>query len=77
MRVFKTAYIEDWLRFFECFIQPLTDKINVPRENNRQEEIKLLTSQGIIPVDKDVEDHPENMSVKDDYNSCSLFNDVF
>jgi len=41
MRVFKTAYIEDW-------------------ENNRHEEIKLLTSQGIIPVEKDVEDHPEN-----------------
>ena len=30
-----------------------------PRNNNRQEEIKELTSKGILPASHDIEQHPE------------------
>lgn len=43
-----------------CWVaQPGVVLIDPARERNRGDEIKQLTSQGIIPVDKDVEDHPE------------------
>lgn len=31
------------------------------REENRQQEIKDLTSRGIVPREKDLEEHPEKM----------------
>jgi hypothetical protein len=34
---------------------------DLPRETNRADEIKELTSKGIIPVKKDLEEHPENL----------------
>jgi hypothetical protein len=59
LRVYKTPYIANWsvgitLSYY------LTDSMffDVSREENRQAEIKALTSQGIIPVNDEVEKDP-------------------
>lgn len=61
MRVRKTPYVADWYYWF-LLIRLLfrtTEFIFTSRENNRQEEIKELTSKGVIPVYDDLEKHPE------------------
>ena len=58
MRVRKTPYVENWYeRVASMPIKRLT--FFTSRENNRQAEIKELTSRGIIPAHDDLEKHPE------------------
>lgn len=41
--------------------------ICVDREFNRQDEMKELVSNGIVPRDKDLEDHPEKLIASQPY----------
>lgn len=51
VRVRRTDYIENWYESW-ALVSPL---LTPNRNNNRQDEIKELTSKGIIPVDRDLE----------------------
>lgn len=64
MRVFRTPYIDDWYVTTICDRAYSHDLLPIitHREINRQDEIKSLTSKGIIPADHDIEQHPENRS---------------
>jgi hypothetical protein len=59
LRVYKTPYIADWsvgITLSCCLTYSLF--FDVFREENRQAEIKALTSRGIIPVNDEVEKDP-------------------
>ena len=59
MRVRKTPYVADWYDHVVLLLRGTTDFFCTSRENNRQAEIKELTSKGIIPIYDDLEKHPE------------------
>lgn len=58
MRVRKTPYVADWWVLF-LFVSLMTYADCMCREENRQAEIKELTSKGVIPAYEDLEKHPE------------------
>ena len=57
LRVRRTPYVDDW--YIHCHLIHVGLLTLSPRNNNRQEEIKELTSKGIIPSNHDLEQHPE------------------
>lgn len=60
MRVRKTPFVADWYAIFSFpWNTPRLLNPYVHREENRQAEIKELTSKGIIPVYPELEKHPE------------------
>ena len=58
MRVRKTPYVADWYEDYLLFHLIFRNLI-IRREENKQAEIKELTSKGIVPVMHDFEKHPE------------------
>jgi NAD(P)H-dependent flavin oxidoreductase YrpB (nitropropane dioxygenase family) len=59
MRVRKTPYVANWYDSITKAFFPIQLTIFTSRENDRQAEIRELTSKGIIPVQDDLEKHPE------------------
>lgn len=59
LRVRRTPYVDDWyVRSCLVHVRPRSLTFS-RRNNNRQEEIKELTSKGILPAERDIEQHPE------------------
>ena len=59
LRVRRTPYVEDWsVNTLVGRIDTFIDHLGC-REINRQTEIKELTSQGVVPHDRELEKHPE------------------
>lgn len=57
LRVRRTPYVDDW--YVRSRLDQVRSFTSSSRNNNRQEEIKELTSKGILPVNQDLEQHPE------------------
>jgi len=59
LRVIRNPYVDDWYVGKTPFSGKCIDADPDSRENNRQAEAKALLQQGILPVEKDLKEHPE------------------
>ncbi|KAJ7142182.1 2-nitropropane dioxygenase [Mycena filopes] len=58
MRVRRTPYIDDWY-YLPLYSTAAICSLIVPRNTNRQAEIKELTEKGILPHQHEMDKHPE------------------